>query len=99
MPVIGYLANGAGVNAYNIGAFRKGLSEMGFVEGGNVAFDIRVTDQYDRFPALARELVERKIAAIFAFSITAASAAKAATPTIPIVFSRARHPLQPPLLS
>jgi putative ABC transport system substrate-binding protein len=94
MPVVGYLANGAGVNAYNIGAFRKGLSEMGFVEGGNVAFDIRVTDQYDRFPALARELVERKIAAIFAFSITAASAAKAATATIPIVFSGAGDPVK-----
>ena len=38
MPVIGYLANGAGMNAYNIGAFRKGLSEMGFVEGGNLAY-------------------------------------------------------------
>ena len=94
VPVIGYLANGAGVTAYNIGAFRKGLSEMGFVEGGNVAFDIRVTDQYDRFPALARELVERKIAAIFAFSITAASAAKAATATIPIVFSGAGDPVK-----
>src|SRR5262249_4630883 len=54
----------------------------------------RVTDQYDRFPALARELVERKIAAIFAFSITAASAAKAATATIPIVFSGAGDPVK-----
>jgi ABC-type uncharacterized transport system substrate-binding protein len=94
MPVIGYLTNGAGLHANNIGAFRKGLSEMGFVEGRNVAFDIRVTGQYDRFPALALELVDRRVAAIFAFSLTAAAAAKATTATIPIVFSGAGDPVR-----
>jgi ABC-type uncharacterized transport system substrate-binding protein len=94
MPVIGYLTNGAGLNANNVGAFRKGLSEMGFVEGRNVAFDIRVTEQYDKFPALALELVDRRVAAIFAFSITAAAAAKAATATIPIVFLGAGDPVR-----
>jgi putative tryptophan/tyrosine transport system substrate-binding protein len=94
MPTIGYLTNGAGLNANNVGAFRKGLSEMGFVEGRNVAFDIRVTEQYDKFPALALELVDRRVAAIFAFSITAAAAAKAATATIPIVFLGAGDPVR-----
>jgi ABC-type uncharacterized transport system substrate-binding protein len=94
MPTIGYLTNGAGLNANNVGAFREGLSEMGFVEGRNVAFDIRVTEQYDKFPALALELVDRRVAAIFAFSITAAAAAKAATATIPIVFLGAGDPVR-----
>jgi putative tryptophan/tyrosine transport system substrate-binding protein len=94
MPTIGYLTNGAGLNANNVGAFRKGLSEMGFVEGRNVAVDIRVTEQYDKFPALALELVDRRVAAIFAFSITAAAAAKAATATIPIVFLGAGDPVR-----
>jgi putative ABC transport system substrate-binding protein len=94
MPVIGYLTSGAGLNANNVGAFRKGLSEMGFVEGRNAAFDIRVTEQYDQYPALALELVDRRVAAIFTFSLTAAAAAKAATATIPIVFSGAGDPVR-----
>src|SRR5262249_54651456 len=64
MPVVGYLTNGAGLNANNVKAFRKGLSEMGFVEGRrNVAFDTQATDQYGQFPALALELADRKVAA------------------------------------
>jgi len=95
MPVVGYLTNGAGLNANNVKAFRKGLSEMGFVEGRrNVAFDTQATDQYGQFPALALELADRKVAAIFAFSLTAAAAAKAATATIPIVFSGAGDPVR-----
>src|SRR5262249_61016672 len=94
MPVVGYLTNGAGLNANNVKAFRKGLSEMGFVEGRrNVAFDTQATDQYGQFPALALELADRKVAAIFAFSLTAAAAAKAATATIPIGFSGLREPV------
>src|SRR5262249_40790927 len=57
-------------------------------------FDIRVTEQYDQYPALALELVDRRVAAIFAFSLTAAAAAKAATATIPIVFSGAGDPVR-----
>ena len=94
MPVIGFLTNSAGLQAYNFAAFRKGLIEMGFVEGRNVSLDIRVTEQYDQFPALALELVNRRVAAIFAFSLTAASGAKAATATIPIVFSGAGDPVR-----
>jgi len=99
MPVIGYLTNGAGLKANNVAAFRKGLSEMGFVEGRNVSFDIRGTEQYDQFPALALELVNRRVAAIFAFSLTAAAAAKAATATIPIVFSGAGDPVRVDLVT
>src|SRR6516162_3417891 len=94
MPVIGFLTNSAGLQANNFAAFRKGLSEMGFVEGRNVSLDIRATEQYDQFPAFARELVNRRVAAIFAFSLTAATAAKAATETIPVVFSGAGDPVR-----
>jgi putative tryptophan/tyrosine transport system substrate-binding protein len=95
MPVVGYLTVGAGLNANNVKGFRKGLSEMGFVEGRrNVAFDTQATDQYGQFPALALELADRKVAAIFAFSLTAAAAAKVATATIPIVFSGAGDPVR-----
>ena len=93
-PVIGYLTNGAGLKANNVAAFRKGLREMGFVEDRTVFFDIRVTEQYDQFPALALELVNRRVAAIFAFSLTAAAAAKAVTATIPIVFLGAGDPVR-----
>jgi putative ABC transport system substrate-binding protein len=93
-PVIGYLTNGGGLIPNNVGAFREGLAAMGFVEGRNAAVDIRATEQYDRFPALAVELVNRRVAAIFAFSLTAATAAKAATETIPIVFSGAGDPVR-----
>jgi putative ABC transport system substrate-binding protein len=99
VPVIGYLTNGAGLNANNVGAFGNGLSEMGFVEGRNVAFDIRVTEQYDKFPALALELLDDRVAAIFAFSLTAAAAAKAATATIPIVFSGSGDPVRVKLVT
>src|SRR5262249_16153561 len=57
--VIGYLTNGAGLKANGVGAFRKGLSDMGFVEGRNVAFEIGVAEQYEQFPALALQLVGR----------------------------------------
>jgi putative ABC transport system substrate-binding protein len=94
VATVGYLTNGGGLTPNNVGAFRKGLGEMGFVEGRNAALDIRATEQYDQFPAFARELVNRRVAAIFAFSLTAATAAKAATETIPVVFSGAGDPVR-----
>src|SRR5262249_14463971 len=59
--------------------FRKGLSDMGYVEGRNVIFEDRVADQVDRLPALAAELVERRVTVILARTLTAAAAAKRAT--------------------
>ena len=69
-------------------AFREGLSETGYVEGKSIAFDYHWADgQYDRLPALAGELLRRDVAAIFATSSASTLAAKAATTTVPIVFT------------
>jgi ABC-type uncharacterized transport system substrate-binding protein len=89
MPVIGYL-NGASSTQFThlLAAFRKGLNDTGYAEGRNVAIEYRYADgQYDRLPGLAADLVNRRVAAIVATAGTPTiRAAKAATPTIPIVF-------------
>jgi putative tryptophan/tyrosine transport system substrate-binding protein len=89
MPVIGYL-NGASAAQFPhlLAAFRKDLSETGHAEGRNVTIEYRYADgQYDRLPALAADLVDRRVAAIVATAGTPTiRAAKAATSTIPIVF-------------
>jgi putative ABC transport system substrate-binding protein len=74
---------------------RKGLSEMGFVEGRNLAIDYRFADDhYDRLPALAAELVRQQVAVIYATGgDPAISAAKAASATIPIVFLTGGEPV------
>jgi putative tryptophan/tyrosine transport system substrate-binding protein len=88
-PVIGYL-NGASATEFPdlLAGFRKGLSEIGYVEGRNVGIEYRYADgKYDRLPALAAELVGRKVSVIVATAGTPTiRAAKAATSTIPIVF-------------
>jgi putative tryptophan/tyrosine transport system substrate-binding protein len=89
MPVIGYLHSGSpGQHAPFVAAFRQGLSETGYVEGQNVAIEYRwAEDHYDRLPALAADLVSRKVDVIVSPGGTPGSlAAKNATSTIPIVF-------------
>jgi putative tryptophan/tyrosine transport system substrate-binding protein len=95
MPVIGFL-NGASADGYAISAraFRRGLKDTGYVEGENVTIEYRWAEgQYNRLPALAAELVRRKVDVIAANGV-AVLPARAATTTIPIVFSTALDPVQ-----
>jgi putative tryptophan/tyrosine transport system substrate-binding protein len=95
LPVIGFLNGGSpGGYASRVAAFRQGLKETGYVEGQNVAIDFRWADaQYDLVPAMAAELVDRRVAVIVA-NTPGNLVAKAATTTIPIVFTIASDPVQ-----
>jgi putative ABC transport system substrate-binding protein len=96
MPLIGFLASGSpGPTAPNVAAFRQGLSETGFVEGQNVAIEYRWAEgRYDRLPALAADLVGRKVdVMVAAGGPSPARAAKNATSTIPIVFTGVGDPI------
>ena len=100
-PVIGVLGSST-ADDYGpmIAAFRKGLSETGYLEGKNVDFEYAwADDHYDRLPALAAKLIERRVNVILAAATPSAMAAKSATSNIPIVFAIGGDPVKTRLVS
>jgi ABC-type uncharacterized transport system substrate-binding protein len=97
MPVVGFIFGGAAdASSRYAAAFRKGLSERGYVEGQNVVVEYHgLEGEYDRSPSLVADLVRRRVAVIATLGATpVALAAKAATTTIPIVFSVPDDPVK-----
>jgi len=100
MPVIGFLHQGSPEPVALTNAFRQGLSEVGSIDGRSVTIENRWAEgHYDRLPALAADLVGRRVAVIAANFLPAALAAKAATQTIPIVFLTGSDPIRAGLVS
>jgi putative ABC transport system substrate-binding protein len=96
LPVVGFIRDAsADASTRFAAAFRQGLNEAGYVEGQNVAVEYHwLEGQYDRLPALAADLVRRRVAVIATLGILPTIAAKAATATIPIVFGVGGDPVQ-----
>ena len=96
MPVIAFLdAASLETDVRGLAEFRKGLSEIGYVEGRNVMIDYRSAEgQADRLPALAADLIRRRVAVIATMANNAAVAAKATRTTIPIVFTVGGDPIK-----
>jgi putative ABC transport system substrate-binding protein len=95
IPVIGLLAGAGAESAPVMAAFQQGLSKAGYVEGRNVAIEVRLAEgQYDRLPAMAADLVRRQVTVIVVITPVAALAAKAGTATIPIVFQLGSDPVK-----
>src|SRR4029077_10423754 len=95
VPVIGFLGSSSSAAQVGQAAFRQGLKEAGYIEGQNIAIEFRWSEgDYTQLPALAANLVGRRVRVIVASGPPAARAAKAATSTIPIVFSSGDDPVR-----
>src|SRR5262249_1036317 len=96
MPVVGFLSSRLPhVEAETVNAIQQGLREAGFIEHRNIGLDYRWAEgHHDRLPSLAADLVNRQVAVIIAITTPSALAAKAASNTIPIVFSIAGDPVE-----
>jgi len=96
MPVVGFLGGiSPGLSASNVAAFRQGLSETGYVEGQNLVIEYRWAEgHYDRLPALAADLVGRKVDVIASGGTPSTLAARRATAAIPIVFMAGGDPVE-----
>jgi len=102
VPVVGFLHPSSPESfGHIIDGFRRGLNDVGFVDGQNVAIEYRwARGEYDRLPALAIELVHRRVRVILAGGgEIGVSAAKAATPTIPILFNTSSDPVKSGLVA
>ena len=100
LPVIGFLRPSTAAGSEHIlAALRQGLSELGYVEGRNVAIEYRWAESQNHLPGLAADLVRREVAVIVASSSMAAMAARGATSTIPIVFVMATDPVEAKLVT
>jgi putative tryptophan/tyrosine transport system substrate-binding protein len=99
-PIIGFLHEGLPAPLSQTVAFQQGLIEGGISGGSSVTIENRWAEgQYDRLPALAAELIDRRVGLIVAFYLVAARAAKAATQTVPIVFVTGSDPIAAGLVS
>jgi putative ABC transport system substrate-binding protein len=97
MPVVGFVSGRSpGSDAYLVEGFRQGLRENGFTEGQNVALEFRWADgRLDRLPAMAGELIERKVAVLFAGAADVATGAlRVASAIVPVVFAMGSDPVE-----